>query len=88
MKILVTGAAGFIGAALVKALIGKGHEVVGIDNINSYYDTALKYARLADAGIAQSHIAECRMAESSKNHLYRFMKMDLTDLQNKHGNDV
>lgn len=48
----------------------------------SYYDTALKYAQLADAGIAQSHIAECHMTESSKNHLYRFMKMDLTDLQN------
>ena len=46
MKILVTGAAGFIGAAVSQYLINRGDEVVGIDNINDYYDTALKYARL------------------------------------------
>ena len=79
MKILVTGAAGFIGAALVKALIGKQHEVVGIDNINSYYDPALKYARLADVGIPSTAIAEHSMVESTRSSLYRFMKMDLTD---------
>ena len=42
MKVLVTGSAGFIGAALVKALLNKEHEVVGIDNINSYYDQNLR----------------------------------------------
>lgn len=51
MKILITGAAGFIGSAVVDEMLSEGHEVVGIDNINSYYDTALKYARLAKAGI-------------------------------------
>ena len=51
MKVLVTGAAGFIGSATVKAMLAEGHEVVGIDNINSYYDTRLKYARLREAGI-------------------------------------
>ena len=46
MKILVTGAAGFIGYTLCKSLLDDGFEVLGIDNINDYYDTALKYARL------------------------------------------
>jgi UDP-glucuronate 4-epimerase len=47
MKILVTGAAGFIGAALSKKLLQRGDEVVGLDNINDYYDVNLKHARLA-----------------------------------------
>lgn len=46
MKILVTGAAGFIGAALSRALIQEGHQLIGIDNLNSYYDPSLKEARL------------------------------------------
>jgi len=45
-KILVSGAAGFIGAALSKKLLERGDEVVGIDNLNDYYDVNLKYARL------------------------------------------
>ncbi|WP_294564432.1 NAD-dependent epimerase/dehydratase family protein [uncultured Succinatimonas sp.] len=79
MKVLVTGSAGFIGAALVKALLNKEHEVVGIDNINSYYDQNLKYARLSDAGIETNAINEGKLTESKKTPLYRFMKMDLTD---------
>ena len=46
MKVLVTGAAGFIGAALSKKLLERGDEVVGLDNINDYYDVNLKMARL------------------------------------------
>ena len=46
-RFLVTGAAGFIGFHLSRALIGRGDEVVGVDNINDYYDPALKQARLA-----------------------------------------
>ncbi len=46
MKVLVTGAAGFIGNHLAKRLLDDGHEVVGIDNLNDYYDPALKQARL------------------------------------------
>ncbi|CAE6880963.1 COG0451 Nucleoside-diphosphate-sugar epimerases [Vibrio sp. B1FLJ16] len=46
MKYLVTGAAGFIGSAVAKRLNDDGHEVVGIDNLNNYYDVNLKYARL------------------------------------------
>ena len=47
MKILVTGSAGFIGSALSIKLLGRGDEIVGIDNHNNYYDPALKEARLA-----------------------------------------
>lgn len=46
MKFLVTGAAGFIGAAMVKRLCAEGHEVIGIDNLNDYYAVSLKKARL------------------------------------------
>jgi UDP-glucuronate 4-epimerase len=47
MRLLVTGAAGFIGYHVAKRLLDRGDEVVGIDNLNSYYDPALKHARLA-----------------------------------------
>lgn len=47
MKILVTGSAGFIGAALCERLLARGDEVVGVDNLNAYYEVALKQARLA-----------------------------------------
>ena len=46
MKILVTGAAGFIGSFTSKKLVEMGHEVVGVDNLNDYYDVALKHGRL------------------------------------------
>ena len=45
-KILVTGAAGFIGFHLSRRLLAKGDAVVGLDNLNSYYDVTLKQARL------------------------------------------
>ena len=51
MKILVTGAAGFIGFHVSCKLVDLGHEVIGLDNINDYYDVNLKYARLSILGI-------------------------------------
>jgi UDP-glucuronate 4-epimerase len=50
VKVLVTGAAGFIGAALSHALLARGDEVIGIDNLNTYYDPALKRARVEALG--------------------------------------
>jgi UDP-glucuronate 4-epimerase len=64
VKILVTGAAGFIGFHVCQDLLERGDEIVGLDNINDYYDPALKRARLA---ILQ------------KQHNFRFVKMELVD---------
>jgi UDP-glucuronate 4-epimerase len=64
MKMLVTGAAGFIGFHTARMLLERGDEVVGIDNVNSYYDPALKEARL-------------RILEQLPN--FRFLRLDLTD---------
>lgn len=79
MKVLVTGAAGFIGSYTVKALAGQGNEVVGLDNINSYYDVQLKYDRLAESGIEKERIADRAAVQSSVFPSYRFIKLDLTD---------
>jgi len=63
MKILVTGGAGFIGCALSVSLARRGHKVVAIDNINSYYDPRLKIERLKDAGIIVPDSLPRRTAE-------------------------
>ena len=49
-RILITGAAGFIGSHLAKKLISQGHEIIGVDNINDYYDPKLKEDRLKSIG--------------------------------------
>src|SRR5881394_1911554 len=64
MRILVTGAAGFIGSHTAQRLLGRGHEVVGLDNLNEYYDVTLKQARLA------------RLTTQAR---FRFVKLDLAD---------
>lgn len=64
MKLLITGMAGFIGHAVAKRLAGQGHEIVGIDNLNDYYDVALKQSRLADlAGYADIRFVELDLAD-------------------------
>ena len=79
MKILVTGAAGFIGFHVVKRLLERGDEVVGLDNINDYYDVNLKYARLAETGITREDIEPGKLVESGRYPLYRFVRMNLED---------
>ena len=64
MKILVTGVAGFIGMHSAKKLLDDGHEIIGIDNLNDYYDVSLKEDRL-------------KALESYKN--FRFLKLDIKD---------
>jgi UDP-glucuronate 4-epimerase len=82
MKVLITGTAGFIGYHLAKRLAERGDEVVGLDNINDYYDQNLKYGRLADSGIAKESIQPNQLVQSEKYPNYRFIKLDLTDKEN------
>ncbi|ARR50426.1 NAD-dependent epimerase [Photobacterium damselae subsp. damselae] len=63
MKYLVTGAAGFIGSAVTERLCALGHQVVGVDNLNDYYDVSLKQARLQRAA----------------HPLFTFIELDLAD---------
>lgn len=64
MTVLVTGVAGFIGFHVARALLGRGERVVGIDNINDYYEVSLKENRLAALGVFDD---------------FRFVKMDVSD---------
>ena len=69
MKILVTGVAGFIGSAIAESLLQRGDAVIGIDNLNDYYELSLKEARLA------------RIATAKKSATFTFIKMDIADRQ-------
>src|ERR1044072_4458800 len=62
--ILVTGAAGFIGSQVAKALLARGDAVLGVDNLNDYYDVSLKQARLSELKADKS---------------FQFRKLDISD---------
>ena len=79
MKILVTGTAGFIGFHLAKKLLERGDEVVGLDNINDYYDVNLKYGRLKELGIEKEDVKEKGFAASMTYPKHKFIKLDLAD---------
>ena len=79
MKILVTGTAGFIGFHLTQKLLARGDEVIGLDNINDYYDVNLKYARLNELGINKEEIEDNKLVSSKTFPKHKFVKMDLSD---------
>ncbi|WP_295682273.1 NAD-dependent epimerase/dehydratase family protein [uncultured Fibrobacter sp.] len=85
MKILVTGAAGFIASKIMAMLALRGDEVVGLDNINDYYDVRLKYGRLwengfrTESGDALAEMPFGKMLESSVLPGARFVRMDIAD---------
>ncbi|NQY23158.1 MAG: NAD-dependent epimerase [Campylobacteraceae bacterium] len=87
MKILVTGTAGFIGSHLAIKLLENGNEVIGLDNINDYYDQKVKYGRLHRGGIISNledgeNIEYNELLISSTNANYKFIKLNLEDKDN------
>jgi UDP-glucuronate 4-epimerase len=79
-KILITGSAGFIGFHLTKHLLeATDFEVIGVDNINSYYDIRLKLDRLEELGVDTSELLENQKQSSRKYSQLRFYKTDLRD---------
>ena len=81
MKILVTGTAGFIGFHLAKKLLDQGHIVIGLDNINDYYDVNLKYGRLNELGIDKSNLEDNKSLQSSTYPNHKFIKANLEDAE-------
>ncbi|MBE9511547.1 MAG: NAD-dependent epimerase [Bacteroidetes bacterium] len=79
MKILITGTAGFIGFHLAKRLLDRGDTVVGMDNINDYYDQNLKFSRLAETGIEKGEIDWNKQVKSHQYSKYTFYRTNLED---------
>lgn len=77
MKILITGTAGFIGYHLSKKLIERGDTVIGVDQINDYYDIELKHSRLKELGIEKDRIVEGNKISSSVYSNHYFYKGNL-----------
>lgn len=77
MKVLVTGAAGFIGFHLCLALLKRGDQVIGLDNINDYYDPSLKTDRLKELGITT--VTEGEAVVSSSYPTFSFIKIGVDD---------
>jgi UDP-glucuronate 4-epimerase len=79
MKVLVTGAAGFVGFYTAMRLVKQGHTVVGLDSINDYYDVNLKYGRLQESGVTQSDIEYGVTVQSRLYPDYSFVQLKLED---------
>jgi UDP-glucuronate 4-epimerase len=80
-KVLVTGSAGFIGFHTVLRLLSEGYAVIGLDNINDYYDVNLKYGRLRESGIEKEKVAWGKAVTSDKFKHYTFYRLNLEDTQ-------
>lgn len=81
MNILITGAAGFIGFHVCKQLVDLGHFVVGLDNLNNYYDVSLKLARIKELGIEEEEAKKFNSITSSyiSNYSFKFIRISLED---------
>jgi UDP-glucuronate 4-epimerase len=80
-KILVTGAAGFIGFSLAKELVKASHyDIIGYDNINNYYDPQLKYDRLRQLGIDRASLRQGEVIPSEQYPNFQFIQLDLENL--------
>jgi UDP-glucuronate 4-epimerase len=83
MRILITGVAGFIGMHTAIKLLNSGHKIIGIDNLNSYYDINLKIARLKKIGIDFSDFSDIKYnIEYQGINDFTFIKLGLEDLNN------
>ena len=82
MKILVTGTAGFIGFHLVERLIKEDFEIIGLDSINDYYSTQLKFDRLNEHGLNKESIQYNKLIRSDKYKDYQFIQLKLEDSEN------
>ncbi len=79
-KVLITGGAGFIGFHTAKKLLKEGYKVVGLDNVNDYYDVNIKYGRLNELGINRGEAEKWgEVARSKTNKDYSFIRMNIED---------
>ncbi len=80
MKVLITGAAGFIGMHTVQKFASLNYEVIALDNINAYYETELKYDRLHELGIQKNQLEYNRIVQGIAN--ISFVQLDIQDAGN------